>query len=80
MVHAKPDVIAEVWNTVRDWPASKRWSLASLLLHSLNPNGDHAPARITPADLIGVWKVPNPPNDDDVKRIIGDERMRKFGS
>jgi hypothetical protein len=29
--------------------------------------------------LIGTWKIENPPNDEDVKRIIDETRMRKHG-
>jgi hypothetical protein len=30
-------------------------------------------------DLIGMWKMENPPNDEEVERIIEEERMRKYG-
>jgi hypothetical protein len=30
-------------------------------------------------ELIGMWKVENPPDDDAVKRIIEEERMKKYG-
>ncbi len=29
--------------------------------------------------LIGMWKVEQPPNDEEVKRIIEEERMKKYG-
>jgi hypothetical protein len=29
--------------------------------------------------LIGMWKIENPPSDRDVKRIIDEARMRKYG-
>jgi hypothetical protein len=29
--------------------------------------------------LIGLWKVENPPSDEDVERIVEEERMRKYG-
>ncbi len=29
--------------------------------------------------LIGIWKVDNPPSDEEVERIIDEERMKKYG-
>lgn len=29
--------------------------------------------------LIGIWKCDTPPSDDDVKQILDDERMAKYG-
>lgn len=29
--------------------------------------------------LIGMWKVEHPPNDEDVERIMEEERMKKYG-
>jgi hypothetical protein len=29
--------------------------------------------------LIGMWKVENPPNDEEVERIIEEYRMKKYG-
>lgn len=29
--------------------------------------------------LIGMWKVENPPSDEEVERIIEEERMKKYG-
>jgi hypothetical protein len=29
--------------------------------------------------LIGMWKVEHPPNDEEVERIIEEERMKKYG-
>jgi hypothetical protein len=29
--------------------------------------------------LIGLWKVENPPSDEEVERVIEEERMRKYG-
>jgi hypothetical protein len=30
-------------------------------------------------ELIGMWKVEHPPNDEEVERIIEECRMKKFG-
>jgi len=29
--------------------------------------------------LIGIWKMENPPNDEEVERIIDEARMEKYG-
>jgi hypothetical protein len=29
--------------------------------------------------LIGLWKLENPPSDEEVERIIEEARMRKYG-
>ena len=29
--------------------------------------------------LIGLWKTEHPPNDEEVERIIHEERMKKYG-
>lgn len=29
--------------------------------------------------LIGIWKTDNPPNDEEVERIIEEARMKKYG-
>lgn len=29
--------------------------------------------------LIGIWKMENPPSDEEVERIIEEERMKKYG-
>jgi len=29
--------------------------------------------------LIGIWKMNNPPSDEEVERIIEEERMKKYG-
>ncbi len=30
-------------------------------------------------ELIGMWKMDNPPDDAEVERIIEEERMKKYG-
>lgn len=29
--------------------------------------------------LIGIWKLEHPPNDEEVERILYEERMKKYG-
>ncbi len=70
--------IGEVWREVSGWPAPARLSLASRIIQSLERQ-QAAPAQSTATDLIGVWKTDQPPRDEDVDRILEEEKMRKLG-
>jgi hypothetical protein len=70
--------LLNVWGQIKDWPEDMRVSLASKILSSLQ----HEPAspRKTLADLLGTLSSNQPPpSDEDVSRIIDEERIRKFG-
>jgi hypothetical protein len=79
--------VADVWARVQAWPAAQRIALATRILQSLEreqprPAEPAAPpkARKTVADLWGAWATDQPPpTDEDVKRIIDEEIMRKYG-
>ena len=79
MVSAVNDPVNEAWDKVSSWPASWRLSLATQLLNSLNGSTLIAAPSGTPGDLVGAWKVPQPPADTEVERILDEERQRKFG-
>lgn len=68
-----------VWNTVRQWPAAERRSLASTIMASLV--ADHAGPipRSHPADLIGVWGDFGPIDDAAVQSALEEELLRKHG-
>jgi len=79
MVSTVTDPVDQAWETVGTWPAPWRLSLATRLLNSLDvPTLIPAPTG-TPGDLVGAWKVPQPPSDVDVERILDEERERKCG-
>ncbi|MCX7420922.1 MAG: hypothetical protein NT013_15480 [Planctomycetia bacterium] len=79
MVSADNDPVNEAWDKVSSWSASWRLSLATRLLNSLD-GSTLSPAQCgTPGDLVGAWKVPQPPSDADVERILDEERQRKCG-
>ncbi|MBW3543044.1 MAG: hypothetical protein KY476_22520 [Planctomycetes bacterium] len=75
--------LAAVWQDVSQWPPSERMALATRILRSLEQRSEPAP----PPDerpealkrLIGIWKSPHPPDDDDVERLVAEERGRKYG-
>ncbi|HEY8505964.1 MAG TPA: hypothetical protein VIL46_15370 [Gemmataceae bacterium] len=67
-----------VWREVRTWPAPSRLALASRILQSLEQEQFPGPTA-SPADLIGAWKSDRPPSDEEVERMLEEERMTKHG-
>ncbi len=68
-----------VWDTVRQWPADERRSLASQILASLSGEaevkGDAAKAR--PSDLIGAWRDAGSLDDAAARAAIEDALIEK---
>lgn len=79
--------VAEVWERVRAWPAAQRIALASRILQSLEQEQARPAATVeavkprkTLADLWGAWATDQPPpTDEDVKRMIDEAIMEKYG-
>jgi hypothetical protein len=70
--------LQDVWGRIKDWPEELQVSLASKILSSLQR--EPAPSRKPLADLMGVLAGNTPlPSDDEVRRILDEERTRKFG-
>jgi hypothetical protein len=72
---------AQIWREVSTWPPAQRMALAHQILQSLH---DDKPAVSTERrdalqQLIGIWKTPQPPSDEQVERWLDEERMRKHG-
>ena len=84
MASEAADKLAQVWSEIQSWPAGKRLSLASRILRSLEKEAEAAQEVASPdqkqalSDLIGIWETDSPPGDDDVKRIMEQERMTKY--
>lgn len=70
--------LKEIWHEVRQWPSEMRLSLAAQILRSLEQE-QAAPPQQTPTDLIGSWKTDQPPDDEEIERILDEERLRKHG-
>jgi hypothetical protein len=70
-----------VLDAVKAWPAEQRASLAQELMESLPGGARPAQPRQRTAGLAhGLLAGPNPPPDDaEVKRIIEEHRMEKYG-
>jgi hypothetical protein len=73
------DPLSHVWGQAQSLPPEQRLILAHRLLDSLAPIGKLPQTGAKPADLIGAWKVANPPNDEEVERILDEARLEKFG-
>ena len=81
-VSAVPDRLS-VWREISSWPAHDRLVLATRILHSLELEAEFAEVSQERRDalhrLIGIWKTDAPPSDDDVERIVEEERLTKYG-
>lgn len=75
--------VTNIWREVRNWPPGQRVALATRILQSLQQ--EEASVSVSQErrealnQLIGVWKTDPPPTDDQVERIIDEERMQKYG-
>lgn len=72
------DKLSSVWHEVRTWPARTRLALALRILHSLEQEWA-PPQRLSPADMIGVWKIKQRPSDAEIQGILEEEKMKKHG-
>lgn len=80
---------ASILDEVTTWPASARLSLVSKIVESLQmdqlkeaaaPMNNSSDVASSIEHLIGLCAGVHPkPSDEDVKRIIEEERLRKFG-
>ena len=71
-------VVEQTWEQVSQWPQEWQRSLAQRLLHSINESAFGSPTPSgNPAELIGAWKVANPPSDAEIGQIVDEERQRK---
>ena len=77
MSAAQPNEVQEIWGEVKTWPQPMRVSLASKILQSIE--AEQTRPKKTLADLIGLWADMPSLTDEDVERILDEERMRKYG-
>ncbi|TMQ34491.1 MAG: hypothetical protein E6K70_07380 [Planctomycetota bacterium] len=75
--------LTKIWREVSSWPPEQRRALATRLLQSLDR--EERPVAVSKEQqealqaLIGIWKTKQPPNDEQVTRILEEERMKKYG-
>ncbi len=74
--------LTTIWHEVSSWPAEQRLELAARLLRSLQQQEETVP--VSPErqealrQLIGIWKTEQPPDDEQVARILEQERLNKY--
>ena len=74
-----PSVKANTLERIKEWPIHDRVELVQGILASIGKEEPTRPSRENARSLLGRWKDIQPPlSDDDVKRILEEERIRKF--
>ena len=68
------DHIQQVWDRIKLWSQPIRLSLASKILQSLE--AEQTRPKKSLADLIGLWADMPPLTDEDVERILKEERLK----
>jgi hypothetical protein len=76
--------LSDVWREVESWPVKARLSLASRILHSVEQTIEDSRTSKKERhdalmDLIGIWRTEHPPSDEEVERILDEERQKKYG-
>ena len=85
------DEVSEVLDRVKHWPPPSRITLARRILESLDPSAvggtnpespTETPTRGVPAEsVIGLLRTDRePPDDEECRRIVEEERWKKYGS
>jgi hypothetical protein len=75
--------LTKIWLEVSKWPPEQRLALAKRLLQSLEQ--EEKPVAVSTErqealrQLVGIWKTEQSPNEEQVERILDQERMKKYG-
>ncbi len=70
----------EVLQRVRTWEPEMRIDLARRILETLVPRQIPPPRTMSPEEVFGILKTDGPPpTDEECKKIIEEERMKKYG-
>ena len=78
MVSVVNNAVEQTWEQVSRWPQEWQRSLDQRLLQSFSESESaDRTSSDCPGDLIGVWKIANPPSDNEVEQILEEERQRK---
>jgi hypothetical protein len=82
MSSAEANEIADILSRVKTWSIPSRVTLARQILESVEgkPVIEPPPRKRPLTDLIGLLKTDAPPpTDEEVERILEEERLRKYG-
>ena len=82
MQMTETDEVGEVLSRVSTWPAEKRLVLTQKILQTLTRDLSMKPQpQKTLKDLLGLLKTEGPtPSDEECKRFLEEELLRKHGS
>jgi hypothetical protein len=80
MANAVPLEYEAVLGVVRSWPASRRLALVQHVLRSLDVEAQVQASDAEDLDAFGLLAdVGTALSDDDLARVLSDERVRKYG-
>ena len=96
MSTAEANELGDVLNLVKNWPSGLRITLARRILESVESHPVGAPPDILETDATPWTKTPRgvpvesvvgllrndqaPPSDEECRRIVEEDRWRKYGS
>ncbi len=78
MTAGQSSEVHEIWESVKAWPQPMRVALAAKILQSIE--AEQTRPKKTLADVIGLWSDMPPLSDQDVERILDEERMMKHAT
>ena len=72
--------VFEILNQVRTWDVKMRIDLARQILETVVPPRPPLPPRtMSPEEVFGILKTDRPPpTDEECKKIIEEERLKKY--
>ena len=74
-----PATKANTLECIKQWPVHDRVDLVQSILASIGKEDSTRPSREGVRALLGCWQDIQPtPSDADVKRMLEEERIRKF--
>lgn len=75
--------LTSAWKEIIQWPPRERLALATRILQSLEQESEAASVSEAREEalhnLIGIWKVETPPNEEEVQQILEEDRIEKYG-
>ena len=73
--------LSDILDRVKTWTPALRMDLARRVLETLEPPGISIPPRqMSLEEVVGLIKTDQPaPSDAECEKIIGEERLRKYG-
>jgi len=81
MITRSNEEIREVLSQVTNWSVNDRIALARQILESVEKSPTPSKRGYSADNVIAMLKMPQPPpNDEECRRMLDAERVRKYGS